>query len=82
MALVFLGVALLKKRNLKRSTPTFSAQFPPKEWPVRDEDSLDNISRDIEHEIIKHVNPLLMVDNLIKHTVLMQKFEEPEKKIH
>nr|XP_057942678.1 storkhead-box protein 2 isoform X2 [Doryrhamphus excisus] len=71
------------KKDKMRQLATFSAQFPPEEWPLRDEDlPTTPIPREIEMEIIRRINPDLTVENVARHTAVMKRLEEERTQKH
>uniref|UniRef100_A0A3P8UMF2 Storkhead box 2 n=1 Tax=Cynoglossus semilaevis TaxID=244447 RepID=A0A3P8UMF2_CYNSE len=53
------------KKDKMRQLASFSAQFPPEEWPLHDEDvPTTPIPREVEMEIIRRINPDLTVENV------------------
>uniref|UniRef100_A0A3B4B0V8 Winged helix Storkhead-box1 domain-containing protein n=1 Tax=Periophthalmus magnuspinnatus TaxID=409849 RepID=A0A3B4B0V8_9GOBI len=65
------------KKDKLRQLATFSAQFPPEEWPLHDEDiPTTPIPREVEIEIIRRINPDLTVENVARHTAVMKRLEE------
>ncbi|XP_020308794.1 storkhead-box protein 2 isoform X1 [Oncorhynchus kisutch] len=64
------------KKDKTKQLTTFSAQFPPEEWPLQGEETPTAMPHNVEMEIIRRINPDLTVENVARHTAVIKRLEE------